>query len=533
MANPRTSGRTFLGGKILWNDGRSTVDCIVRSLSEGGSYLEVESPVGLPERFLLQIADENEVLRCRQTSASGKKIGFDILMKPAVSARPLPQPSSEETSPHLLRGELLKLKAALDEVDFGVVLLDNELRAQFINRAFRTIWRLPDQKADSKPAFVALMYHGRDTRAYDVPLRDLDAYVAERVAAIRAGDPKPRDLRLADGQAFRLQCAVLPNGGRMLSYVPVTDIVRQADELILLRAAMRKVQDGIILLDADMRAQFINDTASRLWKLDEIRRETPHFADIVKVAQENGAYGLEPNEIQSFIAGRVALVQAGDNVPRDLVTSEGRHIRSHCSVLPNGGRLLTYCDITDLVETSGKLNYFATVDSMTEVYNRRHFLELGKAEFERFQRYQRPLSLLMIDIDHFKSVNDRFGHATGDLALREVARICAEDRRKVDMVGRLGGEEFAILLPETNETQAQLLAERIRQKIEKTNIEAENLSLRLTVSIGIAAASLSMSGVPALLLAADKALYKAKADGRNRVELHLRTAPQPDLRAAE
>src|SRR5580692_11946666 len=120
-----------------------------------------------------------------------------------------------DAATEIVRNELLTLRAALDEVRFGVVLLDRELRAQFINRAFRRMWRLPDAKADSKPAFVALMYHGRDTRAYDVPEDQLDAYVAERVAYVKAGHPAPVDVHLASGEVIRFQCAVLPAGGRM------------------------------------------------------------------------------------------------------------------------------------------------------------------------------------------------------------------------------------------------------------------------------------------------------------------------------
>ncbi len=126
---------------------------------------------------------------------------------------------------------LLTLRAALDEIEVGVVLLDAETRAQFINRAFRRMWRLSDDKADSRPPFVALMYHGRDTRAYAVAADKLDAYVAERVALIKAGEPRPLDLRLANGEIIRLTCTVLPAGGRMLCYTYVTDLVRASDEM--------------------------------------------------------------------------------------------------------------------------------------------------------------------------------------------------------------------------------------------------------------------------------------------------------------
>jgi PAS domain-containing protein len=134
----------------------------------------------------------------------------------------------EQAGIELARGELLALRSAIDAVPVGIVVLDAELRAQFINRAFRKMWRLPDAKADSKPAFVALMYHGRDTRAYDVPESELDAYVARRVAYVKSGNPAPVEVRLASGDVIRFQCTVLPGGGRMLTYTDVTDLVRGA-----------------------------------------------------------------------------------------------------------------------------------------------------------------------------------------------------------------------------------------------------------------------------------------------------------------
>jgi hypothetical protein len=99
-----------------------------------------------------------------------------------------------------------------------VVLLDSDMRAQFINREFRRMWDLPDATADRKPAFVALMYHGRDTHAYQVADADMDAYVAERIRLVRSGDMAPVVMRRSKGDVLQMQCAVLPDGGRMLTY---------------------------------------------------------------------------------------------------------------------------------------------------------------------------------------------------------------------------------------------------------------------------------------------------------------------------
>jgi diguanylate cyclase (GGDEF)-like protein len=140
---------------------------------------------------------------------------------------------------------------------------------------------------------------------------------------------------------------------------------------------------------------------------------------------------------------------------------------------------------------------------------------LADAEWNRFQRYQRPLSLLMVDIDHFKQVNDRYGHAVGDEAIMAVAQACASGKRQSDIVGRLGGEELAILLPETDLAQATIVAERVRQTIAGQVMMAHKVHFRITASVGMAEASVSMSGIDVLMRAADQALYQAKEQGRN------------------
>jgi len=123
----------------------------------------------------------------------------------------------------------VRLAAALDEVDIGIVLLGADTRAEFINRAFRDYFALPDEVADSQPPFIALMYHGRDTGAYDLPEDQLAHFVAARTQLMRAGDSTPININLADGQVLRFSCTALPDGGRMLRYTPVTDLVRYDD----------------------------------------------------------------------------------------------------------------------------------------------------------------------------------------------------------------------------------------------------------------------------------------------------------------
>ena len=246
-------GRTLLAGKIISNYGQSSIDCVVRRVSERGATLTTESPLGIPAQFHLLIPGEGPPRSCKLIWQSGEELGLEFEVADAVedtAPRRGAMPERRATnSLLLLRGHMLALKSALDEIRMGVVLLDADLRAQFINREFQGAGVLPDQVADSKPSFVALMYHGRDTGAYEIASADMDAYVAGRIRQVRDGDTAPRDVRTTNGEVLRVQCAVLPNGGRMISYAYVTDIVRHSDELTLLHTALDNVNDGVLLLE--------------------------------------------------------------------------------------------------------------------------------------------------------------------------------------------------------------------------------------------------------------------------------------------
>ncbi len=165
-----------------------------------------------------------------------------------------------------------------------------------------------------------------------------------------------------------------------------------------------------------------------------------------------------------------------------------------------------------------QLTVLATTDPLTNALNRRHFMTLAEIEFERASRYDNNLSVIMIDLDHFKQVNDSHGHATGDLVLQELVVICQSTLRSIDIVARYGGEEFVILLPETDIDGALLTAERLRQRIEAATIGTLEGPLSTTASFGVACLDEEQQlSVETLLDHADQALYAAKAAGRNRV----------------
>ncbi|MDC8760734.1 CHASE domain-containing protein [Janthinobacterium fluminis] len=181
--------------------------------------------------------------------------------------------------------------------------------------------------------------------------------------------------------------------------------------------------------------------------------------------------------------------------------------------------IVTTLDITERKRMNDELVLLATTDFLTGLPNRRQFMARLDDEHARLQRdIDSCASVLMLDLDHFKTINDGHGHAVGDAVLRHVAALMLDGHRKVDTLGRLGGEEFVILLPGTDLAAAGVLAERLRQRIAATPLEVAGGSIAVTVSIGIAAMRRVEAGYDGVLVRADKALYCAKKGGRNRVE---------------
>lgn len=182
------------------------------------------------------------------------------------------------------------------------------------------------------------------------------------------------------------------------------------------------------------------------------------------------------------------------------------------------GKTILVTDVTEKTKLLQKLHSLASIDDLTDIYNRRYFFELLEMEIERAHRKKQPLSLILIDLDKFKLVNDNHGHAAGDTVLKKVAAFCKNSLRRFDILGRYGGEEFIVFLPETKLSEAQTVAERIRTTIERTPITIGEKSISVTSSFGIASHESEAEITSDMLFAlADKALYEAKEKGRNRV----------------
>ena len=169
-------------------------------------------------------------------------------------------------------------------------------------------------------------------------------------------------------------------------------------------------------------------------------------------------------------------------------------------------------------EYEAELERMATVDPLTNIYNRRFFFERSEEELERSKRYTTPLSLILFDIDHFKQVNDTHGHLVGDQVLANLAALCQDAIRSVDILARYGGEEFIILMPDSTIAAAYNAAERLREQVATTNLTDGQINLTTTISLGVSSwDNEEATDLKTLIDQADQALYHSKESGRNRV----------------
>ena len=254
-----------------------------------------------------------------------------------------------------------------------------------------------------------------------------------------------------------------------------------------------KMSPGSVRLNSDEKLRR-NRIRSAVSILDTI--EVP----LLSKKEEIGAFRLERVQGQPFgPADRELMTMVGTSLALSLTNAEAHRT----------------------------LEQMAMKDGLTDLYNRRAFDQFLSQEVKSAERYRSPVCLLLGDVDNFKLVNDRFGHPVGDALLKEVATVLGQSLREVDRVARYGGEEFAMILPRTDVASGRVLANRIRERIERHVFLVQRVPIRLTLSFGVAGFAPPLVGTKEDLIgAADRALYQAKARGRNRVEIQEETVPR-------
>ncbi len=226
---------------------------------------------------------------------------------------------------------------------------------------------------------------------------------------------------------------------------------------------------------------------------------------------------------QSKLSGHIrSWLGAPLMIQEQIIGMLAVHKKEPCFYKPNHARLImAFADHVAVASENARLfaevQMMAITDSLTGIYNRRGLFELGQREVDRAYRFNRPLAAIMLDIDYFKQINDTYSHAIGDQVLKELATRCRKHLRDLDILGRYGGEEFAILLPETDMQSAYLVAERLRKTMLEDPVQTDRGPITVTISLGVTAATQESPYLTILLDRADTATYAAKQAGRNQV----------------
>jgi diguanylate cyclase (GGDEF)-like protein/PAS domain S-box-containing protein len=293
----------------------------------------------------------------------------------------------------------------------------------------------------------------------------------------------------------------------------------------LVAAILEASPDGILVVDGDGVIVSLNRRLFDVFGLDP--REFAAVASADLITRRDDTLLMRVVDLvwnpESFLA-RVRELYADPTLVDEceIALKDGRTLERHSTALWNSqrvnlGRVWFFRDITEHKRVASALREIAHHDPLTGASNRRHFLERAAEEFARARRYARPLTFVMLDLDHFKSVNDRFGHAGGDAVLKDLCACARATLRQQDTFARFGGEEFAIMLPETTLDGAATVAERLRAAAEASVVTADQGQIRYTFSAGVATIGPHDGTAEAALQRADTALYEAKRGGRNRV----------------
>ncbi len=301
------------------------------------------------------------------------------------------------------------------------------------------------------------------------------------------------------------------------------DVAKKFDKRLELVRAYRKI--GLIHLAVGNISQSVDSLQSALTLASEINAQVELMECHQALAQ---AYKKAENYPQALEAyeNYISVYQIVYNEEKDRrlrtleVIHEVENARKDAEIYQLRNVALQK-EIEERKKAQAALERLATQDPLTGIANRRYFLEIASRVIEQARRYQRPVSIVMIDVDHFKEMNDTFGHKTGDKVLIHITRCMQAALRKVDILGRYGGDEFVILLPETTQEGARRLTERLRQAIAQQSITAGGVSIPITLSIGLASnvkePALSLDE---LLQRADRALYDSKLNGRDQVTFY-------------
>lgn len=420
--------------------------------------------------------------------------------------------------------ELLKLfQTILDHLPSGVSLMDKDLRVTAWNAEIKRLLQFPDELFEPEAPDLyklALFNARRGEYGPGVPEEQAKAVVE------RAGKMQPHvfERTRPDGTVLEIRGRPLPGGGFVSIYTDMTERKRIEEEVrrtvSYLQAVLNNLPFGVVVVDKNLNCLYWSRQSEELFQLpaDFVQKDMP-LEQVLRRVAEAGYYG--PGDAAQQVAARIETIRGFQPSMVEIVRPDGRALQVRgVPVLVDGvpaGYILLQEDITERKNYQSTLERLATTDHLTGLLNRRAFLDATEREIRRAHRYGQSLSLLMLDVDHFKRINDSHGHPAGDEVLRRIAAACRGMLRDEDLTGRLGGEEFAVTLVQAPLSAAIAVAERLCKTIGDLVIGYEGKTLSATVSVGVAEFGSGDDTLSGLISRTDELLYAAKHAGRNRV----------------
>ena len=492
-------------------DGHAALD-ILKEKQRDIPFIVVSGAIGEETAVAMMKAGANDYLMKGNLARLAPAVSRELEQAQNRRAHRLAEEELVNAREHAEESEE-KFKAITNQATEGIALSDLEGNYVFVNPSFGQMMGYSEEELLKMTVF-------------DVKAKTQSSGSFYESKTTKEGLPIEVKLRRRDGTEFFTEIIgrVIKVGDKDYVLGTVRDITerkRAEDRLRQLSSAVEHSPISIVIMDITGSIEYVNLKFTEVtgFTLDEVRGKTPQDT----FGSSNTQPETRAEHWQTILSGNEWRGEM-ENCKKN---GESYWAAVSISPITDSNGIITHFvsineDITVRKENEEKiqrlnagLEQLAMTDYLTNLYNRRYFMQRGAEEFKRARRNNQPLALLMMDIDHFKNVNDTYGHDAGDMALQQVAATLKSSLREIDILGRIGGEEFAVLLPNISLHEAAVLAERVRKAVAGTSVEIPGGSLTITISIGVAVLTNETSGIDNILKNADVAMYQAKSCGGN------------------
>ncbi len=418
-------------------------------------------------------------------------------------------------------------ETTLDWMDQGIMMINAERIVEVCNKRALDLLELPAELMASRPPFAEVLEHQWQTSEFKHTPEDVRKFIE---AGGLLDTAQTYERRRPNGRYIEVRSVPLADGGVVRTYTDTTDRRIAENSLVesekRFRAVFSALSEGVILQDRELKVLACNGSAARILGMTIEALAASHFTPEPGSAIRENGESFPDEEHPSLLALR--LGQAVHGAVMGLKKYDGSQIWISINAEPLFSEeapepyavVCSFEDITERKAFEQRLLTQSMTDALTRVANRRRFLEVAEIEIDRARNAGAPLSFLMLDIDHFKRVNDSFGHDAGDDVLRAISAELGACIRTSDCLARMGGEEFAVLLPGTPLADAVRVAQTLCDSVRDLTIASSGeKTIRITISAGVATFAVDDSGYADAMRRADHALYAAKSGGRDCVRV--------------